>query len=492
MPYIASSYKTPPPERPPAAAMNSRILPWHRLALATSLLIFTACGGSSGGGGGVATGSTEASLTETLQQLGLDTFLELVGLAGLQNELEGPGPLTVLAPTDAAFDALPPGRLDELRDPLNVDELRALLLGHFVEAEISQAMLGAERAILTRSGEYSTVGVIGGTTYVNGGALVDADVATTSGVVHTLDDVLVERVPLVENLRVRGFSTFLTMMRRAGVDGTKIAPATTVLAPTNEAFDAVPAETLRVWLAPENQDVLRRVIDHHRLLGRRTVSSLLAEGEAETLAGTTLQFSVGASRAEADGSAFLTFDKPSVNGMLHGLEVVLLPPPTDGGGEPLVVDDPREVRELSLLPELGDRRVAGQAGRSASEAARAPAQDAATGLLAHDGGAVSLPIATPFETLVALPAGPWARIDLDLEEPFGPLQVPVLLGGKDPVPAHERYAAPGGATYVWRLDGPDARSEVDFGAEGWAVKALPAPFVRPIAATVRGSEADSR
>src|SRR5690349_12480781 len=60
------------------------------------------------------------------------TFGQAVERAGLTETLSAPGPFTVFAPTDAAFEQLPTGKLDFLFKPENKSELTALMNGHLL------------------------------------------------------------------------------------------------------------------------------------------------------------------------------------------------------------------------------------------------------------------------------------------------------------------------------------------------------------------------
>ena len=66
----------------------------------------------------------------------LSTLVEAVTAAGLAETLSGPGPYTVFAPTNAAFDALPPGQLEDLLKPANKQQLAELLSYHVVDGRV--------------------------------------------------------------------------------------------------------------------------------------------------------------------------------------------------------------------------------------------------------------------------------------------------------------------------------------------------------------------
>lgn len=83
---------------------------------------------------------SDRTILENLSQSGDHTvFTGLLRLSGLADGLQGHGPFTVFAPTDAAFAALPPGLLDSLRKPDSKPALAALLSTQVVEGNYSLA-----------------------------------------------------------------------------------------------------------------------------------------------------------------------------------------------------------------------------------------------------------------------------------------------------------------------------------------------------------------
>jgi uncharacterized surface protein with fasciclin (FAS1) repeats len=121
----------------------------------------------------------------------MPTFGKAVGAAGLGDVLAAPGPLTLFAPTEAAFARLAPGVLDELLRPENRARLRALLLNHVVAGNLPAASLGGGARLLTLDG--GTLEVTSGANglAVDGALVTGADVGTRNGVIHFIDRVLV-------------------------------------------------------------------------------------------------------------------------------------------------------------------------------------------------------------------------------------------------------------------------------------------------------------
>ena len=81
------------------------------------------------------------------------TLLAAAQAAGLVEALSGPGPLTVFAPTDAAFDSLPEGTVENLLKPENADSLRTVLQHHVVTGDVSLPALLRRTELTTLAGQ---------------------------------------------------------------------------------------------------------------------------------------------------------------------------------------------------------------------------------------------------------------------------------------------------------------------------------------------------
>jgi uncharacterized surface protein with fasciclin (FAS1) repeats len=120
------------------------------------------------------------------------TLVSAVSAAGLVETLSGPGPFTVFAPTNAAFEALPAGTLDSLlADPSGA--LTDILTLHVVSGAVS-----SDAAIAAAGGTVDTLGgpvaveLRGSDLYVGGAKVVTTDIQATNGVIHVIDAVITE------------------------------------------------------------------------------------------------------------------------------------------------------------------------------------------------------------------------------------------------------------------------------------------------------------
>jgi uncharacterized surface protein with fasciclin (FAS1) repeats len=117
-------------------------------------------------------------------------FTELAGLvvdAGLVDTLRGPGPFTVFAPTNAAFDKLPLETLHAVQDDPKL--LATILTYHVVPGALKLADLKPGK-LTTVAGIDLVVTRQGDSVFINGSPIAAGDVVATNGVVHVMGDVL--------------------------------------------------------------------------------------------------------------------------------------------------------------------------------------------------------------------------------------------------------------------------------------------------------------
>jgi uncharacterized surface protein with fasciclin (FAS1) repeats len=119
-----------------------------------------------------------------------NTLVAAATAAGLVEALQADGPLTLFAPTDEAFAALPDGTVESLLLPENVEALQAILLYHVVAGKVMSADLGGVMVVPTLEGSPIEIIAEGAGVTVNGANVIAADVAASNGVIHVIDAVL--------------------------------------------------------------------------------------------------------------------------------------------------------------------------------------------------------------------------------------------------------------------------------------------------------------
>ncbi|MGB3202689.1 MAG: fasciclin domain-containing protein [Nodosilinea sp.] len=119
------------------------------------------------------------------------TLAQAIEAADLTEALSAPGPITVFAPTNEAFEALPEGALDELLLPENQDLLRQVLTYHVVQQEVAAAD-ATTGEVPTAAGTplMLTVDEATGDVMVNEAMVVEPDIQASNGIIHGIDQVI--------------------------------------------------------------------------------------------------------------------------------------------------------------------------------------------------------------------------------------------------------------------------------------------------------------
>ena len=160
---------------------------------AASVMLFAACGSDDSTSDTTATSAPAAEVGTIVDVASANddfsTLVAALGAADLVETLEGDGPFTVFAPTDAAFEALPAGLVDKLLLPENKDVLVAILTYHVVAGKVMAADVTAGD-VASVQGENITVATDGGVK-VNTANVVTTDVEASNGVIHVIDAVIV-------------------------------------------------------------------------------------------------------------------------------------------------------------------------------------------------------------------------------------------------------------------------------------------------------------
>jgi uncharacterized surface protein with fasciclin (FAS1) repeats len=130
-------------------------------------------------------------------------LLKAADAAGMTTALQGPGPFTIFAPTDAAFQALPAGTVERLMKPENKQELAKvlgyhLLTGRLTSTDVSKTVGDGTKkaAVATAINAPVTLSKGENGLMVNDAHIVQADVKADNGVVQVIDKVLMPAMPI--------------------------------------------------------------------------------------------------------------------------------------------------------------------------------------------------------------------------------------------------------------------------------------------------------
>lgn len=122
------------------------------------------------------------------------------------------------------------------------------------------------------------------------------------------------------------FETLVTAVKAADLTETLSGDGPfTLFAPTNEAFAALPKDTLDKLLKPENKEALRKVLTYHVVSGA-VESTDLKSGDVDTVEGNSVNVKVEGNSISVNKSKVTKADIKASNGVIHVIDRVLLPP----------------------------------------------------------------------------------------------------------------------------------------------------------------------
>jgi transforming growth factor-beta-induced protein len=242
--------------------------------------------------------------------------------ANLVDALKGPGPFTVFAPTDAAFDALEQAKPGTLAG-LSTEQLTAVLQYHVVSgAAVKAADLKNGQLVKTLAGPVAAIDLSGDKPKINGVTISSTDIAATNGVIHVIDQVLLPPGDIVAVATAAGNFTKLAQALTTAelVDDLQGEGPFTVFAPTDAAFAKLSA-------APTG-DALKSVLLYHVLNGTVGPADLKEGGAATTLSGSPVLFSLTGGAKINDAVISIT-NVVAKNGVIHVIDSVIVPPADD-------------------------------------------------------------------------------------------------------------------------------------------------------------------
>ena len=260
------------------------------------------------------------------------TLLEAaVGAAGLVDALNGDGPFTVFAPTDAAIVALTEVLEITAEELLALPNLGDILQYHVVAASAFSTDLSDGQMIGTLQGSDVTVTMNMDGVFINEAMVTVADIAADNGVVHVIDAVLLPPAPVSNTVVDIIVNSEDHTVLEAAVLAADLAGALsaegpfTVFAPTDAAFTAL-MEALEVsaeeLLAFEG---LTDVLLYH-VVGAQALAADLSDGqEITTLLDQDVTITINGMGVFVNQAMVTVADIMADNGVVHVIDAVLLP-----------------------------------------------------------------------------------------------------------------------------------------------------------------------
>ena len=271
---------------------------------------------------------TPTDIPRTAQCTGVhNTLVDAVLQAELLTILQGPGPFTLFAPTDQAFiDA----NIDlaSLDTPEGRVSLTHILEYHLISGEVLSSDLTDGMVATAISGDELTVDLTSGVK-INEATVTNPDVATSNGVIHVIDKVLMP--PAVGPLDIPAtaantgiHNTLVQAITQADLLSTLQGDGPfTVFAPTDQAFSEANID-LASLDTPEGKIALTEILQYHVVSGSVASSALTDCMEADSITNQPLSFTVDNGVKVNDANVILA-DQQASNGIIHVIDKVLSP-----------------------------------------------------------------------------------------------------------------------------------------------------------------------
>lgn len=285
------------------------------------------------------------------------TLLVALEVSGLKDTVATGGVFTILAPTDAAFAALPSGTVESL--VTNVPALQNILLYHAIGGKKSVSQLVHDSTTTTLQGNPVLAMTEGFKVRINGQRVDYPSLPAANGVIHPIEGVLlppaedIDINSLVDVLALDGrFNTLIAAVTAAGLADTLATGGPfTVFAPTDAAFAALPPGTVDSLLA--DIPALQNVLLYHVLGESKSAYELLWKRSAETLQGEAVAISINRSGIFINQSPVISPNVKAPNGIIHVIGAVLLPPPPQSNLIETLENDGRFTTLLAALEIAG-------------------------------------------------------------------------------------------------------------------------------------------
>ncbi|MBP6235888.1 MAG: fasciclin domain-containing protein [Saprospiraceae bacterium] len=284
----------------------------------------------------------DSTIIDVVRNSSSHTILEtLLDEAEFSLPLEGFGPFTLFAPTDAAISALPGELIQQLlNDPGLLEDVLAY---HVAGGQALSTNLSNEQVIRTLLDKNIKVTINNGDVFINDAKVIVADIITDNGVVHVIDAVLLPKTTVVDIINNSEEHFVLSsILSLTGLDDALSGNGPfTVFAPTDDAFEAIPEDVLAAIVADES--ILTSILTYHAI-GAKALSSELSDGqEIVTLNGAKVKITINNDGVFVNDAKVTVVDLVADNGVVHVINAVLLPPPSSSTD---LVDD----NTLSILP----------------------------------------------------------------------------------------------------------------------------------------------
>jgi uncharacterized surface protein with fasciclin (FAS1) repeats len=251
--------------------------------------------------------------------------------------IDGQGPFTLFAPTNAAF--IRAGLNADQINTMDKQDLKNILLYHVLNNQVTSSEIAIANNTLVNTAANQNIYVTRNNTgvYVNGATVLNADIKTSNGVIHSIDDVMMPPTSHIwDKIQAHPSYSFLEQaILRAGQGSTMVSQLLsgngpyTVFAPTNQAFINAGYTTL-ASIQMEDTEVLGKILKYHVVSGQKLSTDLKDGEKLTTLQLGQVTVSMGATtKIVGSGStrlaSILDPNNLASNGVIHVIDEVLIP-----------------------------------------------------------------------------------------------------------------------------------------------------------------------
>lgn len=254
---------------------------------------------------------------------------ELVVEAGLQDLLASEGPFTVFAPNNAAFEKLPEGTIETLKGDKEL--LTKILSYHVVPGSLTADKVLAESNLTSANELTLNVSSNEEGAFINDSKIITTDIIASNGVVHAIDTVLMPMTEAPENDTIvdiaagnEDFSILVDLVVEAGLAELLSGEGPfTVFAPTNAAFEKIPAKKLEEIRG--DKDLLTKILTYHVVPKKLLAEDVLDMRTIRTANHLRLHVRQNKVGAFINNSQIIDTNIVGDNGVIHVIDAVLIP-----------------------------------------------------------------------------------------------------------------------------------------------------------------------
>jgi transforming growth factor-beta-induced protein len=252
--------------------------------------------------------------------------------AGLAATLQGPGPFTVFAPTNDAFNALFTQLGVSGLNDLSAETLKPILLNHVLSGNIKAADI-TTGYVATLNGtapgqNYVKVFINkGATVTVDASQVITADIKASNGTIHAVNKVILPASIVDLAIYNPDFSILVQAVVKAGlVDALNAAGPFTVFAPTNAAFNKLFVALNVSGISDLTAEQLTPILLYHVVQGN-VLASQVVTGDVPTLkTGSSISIVADAMGVKLNNTTnVIATDVQGTNGVIHAIDAVLIP-----------------------------------------------------------------------------------------------------------------------------------------------------------------------